>query len=529
MVATFNSLDIVEQPKRSHRRRVALVRPAKIASAGTWSLPVTPPLGPAYIAAVLREEGHEVMAVDAMAERLDQRIRDGHLMFQGLTIEETVNRIDPRAEVIGVTIMFTQDWPYAKRLIRAIRERFPEALIVAGGEHMTALPEFNLRDCPELDVCVLGEGEETMAELVQYADRRDEFDRVKGVAFLKDGQYVQTCARQRIRDVEKLPQPAWDLFPIETYLSNRNAFGVYRGRSMAILATRGCPYKCTFCSNPSMYGVAWIARQPESVLNEIEGYIRDYGAENIDFYDLTMVLKREWILEFCGKIEERGLKFTWQLPSGTRSEVIDDEVAAALYRTGCRNVTYAPESGSVRTLQRIKKRLRLPRLLESVRAALRNKIHVKCNIVLGFPDDERSDVLQTVAFCWKLAVMGIDAVEVMLFTPYPGSQLFDELRADGTIGELDDEFFRSMVAFLDPFVPSKYCKHVGGLELSFWRFFTMGSFFAISFALRPWRLVRLVVNIVKDRSETVLEHRLGQMLRRPSAKPAPVHAAPTVG
>lgn len=527
MAGGLETIDILDVRPRGASRRVVLVRPTKVASAGTWSLPVTPALGLAYIAAMLRDHGHSVSAVDAIAEKLDQRLKEDGFMFQGLTIEETVDRIDPDAEVIGITVMFTQDWPYARRLIAAIRQRHPGALIVAGGEHITALPEFSLRDCPALDVCVLGEGEETMAELVDHADRRDEFRQINGLAFLEDGAYVQTCARERIREIENMPHPAWDLFPMETYLSTRNAFGVYRGRSMAILATRGCPYKCTFCSNPAMYGVAWIARAPEDVLDEIEGYIRDYQVENIDFYDLTMVLKKEWILAFCSAIEERRLKFTWQLPSGTRSEVIDDEVAAALYRTGCRNVTYAPESGSERVLDRVKKRVRIPRLMQSIDAALRQKIHVKCNIVLGFPDDERSDILKTVWFCWKLAVKGVDAAEVMLFTPYPGSQLFDELRADGTIGELDDDFFRSMVAFLDPFVPSMYCKNLNGYELSFWRFFIMSTFFAVSFTLRPWRFARLIVNIFKDRSETVLEHRLGQMLRRPAAKAAHAPAAQT--
>ena len=107
--------------------------------------------------------------------------------------------------------------------------------------------------------------------------------------------------------------------------------------------------------------------------------------------------------------------------------MIDDEVAAALYRTGCRNVTYAPESGSPETLQRIRKRVKLPALLESTRAALRQGIHVKCNIVIGFPHESRRQICQTLRFCWKLAVLGVHDVGVFLFSPYPGSQLFDDL------------------------------------------------------------------------------------------------------
>lgn len=518
MVVAHQTLVSLDPASLSRPHCVSLIRPAKVSSAGTWSLPVTPPLGLAYIASILRVAGHKVSAVDAMAEALDQLISENGYLYQGLTIDQTVDRINPDATVIGVTCMFTQDWPWIRQLLTAIRVRFPDALLVAGGEHITALPEFSLRDCPALDVCALGEGEETMLEIVGTCDDLKRLKEVAGIAMLDGDRFIKTCGRARIRNVDAMPLPAWDLFPADVYVSNRNAFGVYRGRSMAILATRGCPYKCTFCSNPAMYGNLWVARDPALVLDEIQLYIERYGVQNIDFYDLTFVLRRRWILEFCRLIEERGLKFTWQLPSGTRSEVFDDEVSAALYRNGCRNVTFAPESGSEETLERVRKQVDLNRLTEAVQTALRQGIHCKCNIVIGFPDDTRSDILKTMWLCWRLAVRGIDAVEIMQFTPYPGTQLFDRLRADGSIGELDDDYFRSLVAFLDPFVASPWCKHVRGRELAFWRVFGMASFFALSFLLRPWRFLRLLKNVAKEESETVLEHRLGAMIRRPAAR-----------
>lgn len=505
---------------------VTLIRPARVSSAGTWNIPLTPPLGLAYLAGMLAHHGVEVRAIDAMAEAVDQFIKEDGFLYQGLTIPQIVERIDPASTVIAISCMFTQDWPYTRRLVQAIRDRFPTALLVAGGEHMSALTDFSLRDCPQLDLCVVGEGEETILELVRAAGDWQRLAQVPGVVFVDrsqpDAPLVRAPARARIRAVDDIPWPAWDLFPVEVYLSTNNAFGVHRGRSMAILATRGCPYKCTFCSNPQMYGKLWAPREPKAVLAEMEHYIDRYGAENFDFYDLTMVLRKEWILEFCRLIEERGLQFTWQLPSGTRSEVIDDEVAAALYRTGCRNITYAPESGSAETLKRIKKQVHLDRLVASIRSALRQGIHVKCNILIGFPWEPRRSVLESAWLSWKLAVLGIDAVEVMLFTPYPGTELFDELQADGTIPELGDDYFRSMAAFLDPFVPSRYCRTIGGRELIAWRSMIMLSFFALSFALRPWRLVRLVKNVIVQKSETVVENRLAAILRRPKPQAAGV-------
>lgn len=512
---------------RIEGRHVTLIRPAMVSSVGTWSNPVTPPIGLAYLAAMLEEAGVIVQAIDAIAEKVDQLIEDDGYVFQGLTIDETIARIHPSTDLIGVSVMFTQDWPWIRLFLRSLRTAFPNALIVAGGEHITALPEFSLTECPEIDFCVLGEGEETIVDLVRHLGNPETLEQVPGIAFRREGRLIRTTPRERIRSVDSIPRPAWEHFPVEVYLENRNAHGVYYGRTMGILATRGCPYKCTFCSNPVMYGNLWMARSPKDVLDEIEEYIRRYNVQNIDFYDLTMILKRSWIIEFCKLIVERGLVFTWQLPTGTRSEVVDDEVSGWLYRTGCRNITYAPESGSEVTLKMIKKQVHLPKVIESVKSALRNRIHVKCNIIIGFPHETRRQVIETIVFCWKLAVLGVHDVGIFLFSPYPGSALFDELRREGRIGDLNEEYFRSLVAFMDPLSPVAFCRSVSGRELAFWRLFGMATFFGLSYLCRPWRFFKMVYNVARNQGDTVLEQRLGAIFRRHTVKKAelePVHA-----
>lgn len=508
-------------------KHVTLIRPAMVSSVGTWSSPVTPPLGLAYLARTLLSNGSTVAVVDAIGEKIDQFIRDDFYVYQGLTIEETIDRIDPSTNLIGLSCMFTQDWPWIRLMIRAIRARFPETIIIAGGEHITALPEFSLRDAPELDYCVLGEGEQAIVDFVNALDDPERLEEVTGLAFLRGDEVVRTKPRARIRDVDAVGYPAWHLFPMENYLTSRNAHGVFLGRTMGILATRGCPYKCTFCSNPVMYGNLWMARSPKDVLDEIQHDIETYQAENIDFYDLTMILKRSWIIEFCKLIVERGMKFTWQLPTGTRSEVIDDEVSGWLYRTGCRNITYAPESGSEETLKLIKKQVHVPKVIESIKAALRNGIHVKCNIIIGFPHETRRHVIETMKFVWRLAVIGTHDVGIFMFSPYPGSALFKELQEEGRIGGLNEDYFKSLVAFMDPLAPQAYCRHVSGRELAIWRFFGMASFFALSFLIRPWRFIKLVRNLIRNESDTVLEQRLGAILRRHAVRKdnAPVSAA----
>ena len=122
------------------------------------------------------------------------------------------------------------------------------------------------------------------------------------------------------------------------------------------------------------------------VVDEMEFYIERYRAQNFDFYDLTAIIKKDWIVAFAKEILHRGLKIEYQLPSGTRSEAIDEEVSEILYRSGCRQMNYAPESGSAETLDRIKKKVKLPRLEQSLRGACKHGLKVMVNIIL-FPDD----------------------------------------------------------------------------------------------------------------------------------------------
>jgi radical SAM superfamily enzyme YgiQ (UPF0313 family) len=201
-----------------------------------------------------------------------------------------------------------------------------------------------------------------------------------------------------------------------------------------------------------------------------------------------------------------------QLPSGTRSEIIDDDLAAALARAGCKNLVLAPESGSPRLLAIIKKKVNLDHLTAAISAARRHGLSIKTNHIVGFPDETRADILQTVRFAWRQAVLGVDATAFTLFTPYPGTELFDQMRKEGAIPALDDGYFRSLGAYLDPWLQSRYCKRVSGIELAFWRMLGMVSFFALSLALRPWRIARLGWNLLHNRAETILEHRLREWL-----------------
>jgi len=515
--------------------KILLIRPASVFSASTYSAPVTMPLANAYLSANLLKHGHQVTNIDALGEDINHMDVSYHprVRYRGLSTEKIVDRITERPDGIGVSAMFSQDWPHIEDMINAIRAKFPDVPIIAGGEHPTAAGEYVLRSCPAVTHVALGEGEATIVEWAEWLDGKRLLENVGGIQYLDIfGNVRSNPARERIRNIDDLPWPAWHLFNLEPYFSAGEGHGVERGRSMPLVATRGCPYSCTFCSSPSMWTTRYVMRSIPDVVDEIERYMKTYRADNIDFYDLTAIIKKEWILSFCSEIERRELKLTWQLPSGTRSEVMDAEVMAAMASAGCTNVTYAPESGSPRTLQAIKKKVKLPRLFESIRHARRNGIFVKCNLIIGFPRETRWDMLQTIWVAIRFAVAGVEDAGIYAYSPYPGSELYNYLRNTGAIGKMDQDYFTSLMTFMDLKQSSNYCENVGETEISIYRVIGMAAFYGLSYLLRPARILRTIRNYRAHKSDTVFEERLSAFLHRKklererkAAEERPHHAA----
>src|SRR3989338_3188343 len=302
--------------------KITLIRPPAYSS-GLMGAQLVPFLGIAYIGAAAREAGHRVDIVDMCGEDITRTeiLRDRYVVY-GMSFSALGNRIKP-SEVIGFTGMFSQDWVFHRELIQYVRKLYPESILVAGGEHVSSLPEYCLSDCRELDICVIGEGEEVFVRLLDVLGKKGNLSDVPGLVYRSDGKgvYRSTPRAGRIKEIDKIPLPAWDLTPLENYLSRELNYHIRRGRTIPMLATRGCPYRCTFCSNSNMWGNPWIARAPELVVDEMEYYIEHYKAANFVFSDLTAVVSREGIVNLCNEILNRRIDRTWQLPT-LRTEAI---------------------------------------------------------------------------------------------------------------------------------------------------------------------------------------------------------------
>lgn len=449
-------------------RTICLVRPPATECFRFATTSISLPLGLAYVAGALEAAGRRIHVVDAVGEAPARRTRyvTGYLI--GLPLAEIVDRIPADADLVGITVIFTHEWPAVVRLIELLKARRPDVRVVLGGEHATSLPEFCLATS-RADFLILGEGEETVVELADALEHRRPLAEVDGLAWRDGEDIVVNRRRSRRKSVDDIPRPAWRHFALQAYHAHRYVGGMYSpALTIPILATRGCPYQCTYCSSPNMWTPLWVPRDPVKVVDEIQDYVETFGAGNFPFQDLTAIIQKDWIVAFCRELIRRDLRINWQLPSGTRSEAIDAEVAELLARSNMTNMAYAPESGSETTRRLIKKKMRSDRLFQSIEAAVGAGLNVSVFMVIGLPHDRPEHVAENLPFIRRLVDAGVRDLSVSFYMALPGTELFESLYDAGKL-RLDRQYFYHMIHNLS-FVPVKsYCEAIGRPGLVRWK------------------------------------------------------------
>ena len=466
---------------------------------------VVPPIGASYIAAYLRENGHKVQFIDSLGSGMDHFTKRGEATLRGLTFDEILERIPDGIDVIGVTNLFSHAWPVVRDLAKKIKELHPDIPIVSGGINQTSIPEFILsHGC--IDYIVLGEGELTMLKLVERLEKNESIEDISGLAYVKDGKPMVNPKQQEdlIEDLDILPWPAFDLIPIENYINAKSPHGASRGRSIQMIATRGCPYTCTFCTAPKMWLPKWRSRSPKNVVDEMEHWNKKFRVNDFHFEDLTMIYNKEWAMDFSKELINRGMDISWQMPNGTRAEIFDDEVVDALKACGCLNVAFAPESGCPKTLSLISKELELDAIVEGSRRLLKKDMVVCAFFAIGFPHDTMEHLRQSFKFMRKLARIGVHEISITTFTALPGAALFYQLYDEGKI-ELTDEFFNELLYMSDLSRAKAWMPGVSNEKMARLRRWGYMQFFLISFLCRPWRFVISIFNILRGVENTKVE------------------------
>ncbi|OGS45005.1 MAG: radical SAM protein [Elusimicrobia bacterium RIFOXYD2_FULL_34_15] len=504
------------------KKCVALVRGPIVFKNGSVNNEATPAIAYAYISSYLNKYGYKTVIVDAIKEGLNLtwpfKDRPGY-SCQGLQFEKIIFEIPKDSDIIGFSAMFSGEWPVLRTLIAKVRKSFPKALFVAGGEHITALTEYSLRDCPELNVCVRGEGEHTFYKLLETYSKTGNFADIEGIGYLnKDNQYCQNGDRTpRIENLNDIPWPAWPEGYLETFWKEGKSYGIATKRDMPFIISRGCPYQCTFCSSPQMWTNRYVLRDMDDIIKEIKYYITRYNITSLQLYDLTAIVKKQWIIEFCQRLISEKINLFWSLPSGTRSEALDSETISLLKKTGCNYLAYAPESGSLRILELIKKKLHLNRLTESVLEARRQGLTVRINLIIGFPDETWDDIFKTLFYGLKMSIKGVDEVPVFIFSAYPGTEIFGKLMSDKKI-ILNDDYFFNLTSLNGSYLSTNlisYNSNISSKLIVLIRIvFTLLNYI-IGYILYPKRVFRTIKNLFSQKNAaTVFEHRLKDLFKR---------------
>ncbi|MBY0552887.1 B12-binding domain-containing radical SAM protein [bacterium] len=466
-----------------------------------------PSLALAYLGAAIKEAQYKVSYIDALGEKLGKFSNFGveGLLSAGLNLNEIIERIPIQTDFIGVSCQFSNDWIFSKRLLKLIHEKFPNTPLFVGGEHTTADYETILQQCPFVTACVLGEGEETVLDLLKALSERQNLNTVNGIAFLDNSQIKKSCPRKRIKQVNEIPWPDWEHLPLENYLNAGLGMAAQGIRSMPVLASRGCPYRCTFCSAPKMWDAKWVGRSVKDVVDEVRFYKKRYKIDHIEFYDMSPSINKKWLESLVEELN--GIDLSWNFPSGMRSENLTPELIQKLKDAGCYKLTFAIETSAPKLIKQIKKKIDPDRALGLIHHAVTSGLVTKVNFIWGIEGQTKFDILYDYFYICKLAFAGLHDATCFAFVPYPGSEDFDRLKKENKI-PMETEAYEKFLAFNvynNPFKMKSWSKHIKNIHMTFWTLGGMALFYSLQFITRPYRIYLLVKRLIQKKPVTMLE------------------------
>jgi radical SAM superfamily enzyme YgiQ (UPF0313 family) len=368
-----------------------------------------PSLGLASIAAYVRQKGFRVKIIDAPALRISVESFENYL-------RDNYSNEQPRyVSFTAVTPSIRNAYAMAK----IVKKIYPQTKIVFGGVHATVLSKEVIGQ-DEVDIVVRGEGEITFYEILSNR----ELSGIDGIVYQKDSQIIFNKERERIKNLDDLPWPAYNLLPMDKYYPAKGSY--QRLPAMSMLTGRGCPGQCTFCNKT--LGKLMIFRSAQSLIEEIKMLIKDYGIKQIMFYDDTFTVYKENVRKFCHLLLEQNIDISWCCFS--RVDYVDLDLLKLMKKAGCHQIMYGIESGDQNVLDSINKNITLNLAREVVKLTKLAKIDVRGAFMVGNPIETRETVLRTLDFALELDP---DVAIFNITTPYPGTQMFEEAERKGMI------------------------------------------------------------------------------------------------
>lgn len=363
-----------------------------------------PPLGILYISAYLKKHGVAASVFDSTFSSFD-------------TLTEYLLEHRPPVVAMYANLMTKLN---LIRIIRFIREQkeLEQTKVVLGGPDVT----YNVSNYLNqgADFLVIGEGEETMLELVSALNNGKSTDEIPGIAFLKDQEVIKNSERIKIKKVDELPMPDREAIDLRKYL---DVWKKKHGHSTISVSTqRGCPYTCKWCST-AVYGQSYRRRSAKLVADEVEYLIQTYNPDSLWFVDDVFTVSHKWIGELHKEFSERGIKIAFECI--TRAERLTDEVLVQLKEMGCAKIWIGAESGSQRIVDEMDRRVDVNVVRNQIVKTREIGIGTGTFIMLGYPNETMKDIRETIH---HLKVASPDHFTITVTYPIAGTALYEQVK-----------------------------------------------------------------------------------------------------
>lgn len=363
-----------------------------------------PPLGLLYISAFLDENNIENKVFDSTFSTKAEQ-------------EEFIKEWQPDVVAIYTNLMTKLNVLDTARQVKVVS---PDTKVIMGGPDVSYNTANYLKH--GADFIVIGEGENTMLELVQFLEKTpDELPtEISGLAFIgHDGEEVKTAARVKVRDINELPIPNRDAIPIKKYLE---AWKSRHGQSALNVSTqRGCPYTCKWCST-AVYGQSYRRRSPDKVVAELKEIKEKYNPDTIWFVDDVFTVSHKWLKAFVEALEAAG--FTIPFECISRADRMNEEVIGLLKRAGCFRVWIGAESGSQKIIDAMDRRVSVDKVRNMIIETRKAGIETGTFIMLGYPGETEEDIKETIH---HLKVSNPDHFTITVAYPIKGTSLYQEI------------------------------------------------------------------------------------------------------
>jgi anaerobic magnesium-protoporphyrin IX monomethyl ester cyclase len=365
----------------------------------------SPPLGLAYVASAFEQAGASVRILDLVVEPYSKE-----------NLQQLLAAFQP--DLVGATSV-TMTFDAAMSVLRDVKELRPAVTTLMGGPHVSFHARETLLRNPELDICVLGEGEATVAELVGQLNSGGDLHSVAGLALRQVGDILMTQARPPGFDVKNLPLPARHLLPLGRYRA--------LGLAISMITSRGCPFQCIFCVGRKMSGAKVRYRDPVSVVDEME-YLHALGFYQINIADDLFTAKKSHCFAVCEEIIRRNLEVKWTAFS--RANTINRPLLAKLKQAGCVQLSFGFESANEEILKTVQKRINQQQMLDAAEMCRAEGMPAQASFIYGLPGETLETLQETVEFGEKINSLGT-TYGIHLLAPFPGTAVRDQAEQYG--------------------------------------------------------------------------------------------------